>query len=419
MRTSVAALLFACLPAFAGQPDRVSLVFERVALVELARIAFGELERVPFVVSTDALAARDVVTVDLRNVDRAQAIAEVSGLLEGAGFVAQKRNGVVWIGKPRADDETELVYRPRHRSATYLTDLLAPLFKPGSFGQQRSLQSAHTVLPVAQTRGMAPIHQPPLPTDSGTSVFSMIDKAPDVVLFKGTAKDQQRLAGILAQLDAPTPELLVKAVVFEVSTEDKEQSALALALSIAGGKLGISVGKVAAGDYSVVFKGPNLDLVASALSSDRRFRVVSSPTLRVRSGSNAKLTVGAETPVLGQAQIDRNGNPIQSVEYRPSGVILDLKPNVREEVAELQISQQISNFIPTTTGVSGSPTLIKRELSTSVGVGSNEILVLGGLDEEKSSEDRTGLWFLPRFLGASGSEKARSEVLLILQAQRI
>lgn len=415
MKRLALALLLLSGPALAA--DRVSLVFERVALVELARIAYGELQRVPFVLTSEALAAQEVVTVDLRNVERAQAIAEVSGLLEGAGFVAHKRSGVVWIGKPKADDEMEMLYRPRHRSATYLTDLLAPLFKPGSFGQQRAVQNSYPAMPVQYGKGQ-PVALP-MPVDSGTSAYSLIDKAPDVVIFKGTAKDHQRLAGILGQLDTPTPELLVKAVVFEVSTEDKEQSALALAVRLAGGKLGLSIGKAAAGDYSIVFKGTSLDLVATALSSDRRFRVVSSPTLRVRSGSNAKLTVGSETPVLGQAQIDRNGNPIQSVEYRPSGVILDLKPSVREEVAELQINQQISNFIPTTTGVSGSPTLIKRELSTSVGVGTNEILVLGGLDEEKSSEDQTSLSFLPRFLRASGSEKSRSEVLLLLQAERI
>lgn len=398
--------------------DIVSLVFDRVALVELARIAYGELERVPFVLTSEALASQDIVTVDLRSVERMRAIAEVSALLEGAGFVAQKRGGIVWIGKPKADDETEMVYRPRYRAATYLTDLLGPLFKPGSFGQQRSVQNQSvSASPVQYGKGQTV--PAPMPLDGGNSAYSLIDKVPDVVIFKGTARDQQRVSGILSKLDIPTPELLVKAVVFEVSTEDKEQSALALAMRLASGKLGISIGNAAAGDYSAVFRGTSLDLLATALSSDRRFRVVSSPTLRVRSGSSAKLTVGSETPVLGQAQIDRNGNPIQSVEYRPSGVILDLKPDVREDVADLRISQQISNFIPTTTGVSGSPTLIKRELSTSVGVSSDEILVLGGLDEEKSSEDHSGLWFLPRFLGASGSEKSRSEVLLILQAQRL
>ncbi len=82
-------------------------------------------------------------------------------------------------------------------------------------------------------------------------------------------------------------------------------------------------------------------------------------------------------------------------------------------------SWQISNFIPTTNGVNNSPTLIKRELSTSVGVKSNDVLVLGGLDEDKRTEDRKGLSWLPDWLGSSGKTESKTEVLLILQATKI
>lgn len=417
-------LLAALWSSIAGAGDQVSLVFERVPLMELARIAYSEIEKAPFILSPAALESSEVVSLSLRGVDRKRAVSEVDALIEGAGLVVARRNGVVWVGKAKSDEESEFLYRPRYRSATYLADLLAPLFKPGAFGQQRNIQSGLTQMPIQAMKSPAgknqaiPAQGPPV--DSGTSAYSLIDKSPDVLLFKGTEREQARLKSILSTLDVPTPELLVKAVVFEVSTENREQSALSLALTLAGGKLGLTLGKAVAGEFSAVFRSTGgIEVVASALSSDRRFRVVSSPTLRVRSGSTARLTVGAETPVLAEAQMDRNGNPVQSVEYRPSGVILDLKPNVREDVADLQINQQISNFIPTTTGVNGSPTLIKRELSTSVGISSEDILVLGGLDEEKSNEGGSWLSFLPRLFGASVSERGRSEVLLIMQAQRI
>lgn len=147
--------------------------------------------------------------------------------------------------------------------------------------------------------------------------------------------------------------------------------------------------------------------------------VTSIAQLRVKSGEQARLTVDTETPILGAAQVDRNGNPVQSVEYRPSGVILDLRPDIREDVADLKVTQQISNFIPTTNGVNNSPTLIKRELMTSVGVKSDDVLVLGGLDEDKRSDDRKGIPWLPAWLGSSGKTQSKTEVLLILQATRI
>lgn len=122
---------------------------------------------------------------------------------------------------------------------------------------------------------------------------------------------------------------------------------------------------------------------------------------------------------MKQAQMDKNGNPVQSIDYRPAGVILDLKPQIREDVAELAISQQISNFIPTTMGVNASPTLIKRELSTSVGIKPDEILFLGGLDENKTTDETSCASFLPTWLRSTLASQSRTEVLLILQAQRI
>lgn len=124
-------------------------------------------------------------------------------------------------------------------------------------------------------------------------------------------------------------------------------------------------------------------------------------------------------PVLGNVQLDKNGNPVQSVEYRPSGVILDITPEIRDEVIDLVINQQLSNFIPTTTGVNNSPTLIKREISTQVGAGPDDVIILGGLKEEKNSTDQSGFPFLPRFLWSKGVQNDTTEILLVLNVKRI
>lgn len=72
----------------------------------------------------------------------------------------------------------------------------------------------------------------------------------------------------------------------------------------------------------------------------------------------------------------------------------------------------------TTTGVNGSPTLTKRELSTVVGVNPDDVVILGGLDEDKSSSDRSGLAWLPWFK-ADGKATSKTEIMLMLQAQKI
>lgn len=129
--------------------------------------------------------------------------------------------------------------------------------------------------------------------------------------------------------------------------------------------------------------------------------------------------MGQDVPVLGSVSYPSNGLAVQSVEYRSSGVLFNIQPTVREGVIDLSIDQQLSNFIATTTGVNNSPTLTKRALKTSVGVQDGDLIVLGGLTENKESKSRDGLGFLPKFLHSTGSENMRTEIFLVLQVQRI
>ena len=162
--------------------------------------------------------------------------------------------------------------------------------------------------------------------------------------------------------------------------------------------------------------GSSLDAMYELFRTDSRFNVVSSPRLRVKSGYSATFSVGQEVPVL--SGIDRNQtSTYQSVDYRSAGVILDVTPSVRNSVTDLKISQQLSNFIKTDTGVNDTPTLIKREVSTVVSVKSGDIVVLGGLAETKDSDARTGLSFLPRAFGSRSDEKSKTDILIVLQVR--
>lgn len=416
------ALLLLFCASLVRADDRVSLFLDDVRLPDLVKLVYGEVVRAPFVMTADALKADARVSLSLRDADKTAVVHHLESLLQGAGYTATMRAGVVWVdARPeQKEEEGEYVYRPRNRSVSYLLDLLAPFFKPGAFAQQRALANPQqSAIPPAGAGVQSVKPQPQQVKDSGTSVYSMFDKSPDVLVFRGADKDRARLVSLLDQLDTATPELLVKAVVYEVTTDGTQKSALSLAFDLLGSKLGVKLGQAVPGDFSAVFKNASIEVVFDALNSDRRFKTVSSPTLRVQSGASARIVVGNETPVLGNAQIDRNGNPVQSVEYRPSGVILELKPQVREGVADLQINQQISDFIATTTGVNGSPTLLKRELSTQVGIRPDDVLVIGGLDQDSSTQEGAGLPFLPDWLSSSSRKTNKSEVLMILQAQRI
>ncbi|MCM2215386.1 type II secretion system protein GspD, partial [Klebsiella pneumoniae] len=163
----------------------------------------------------------------------------------------------------------------------------------------------------------------------------------------------------------------------------------------------------------------SLDALYELFRTDSRFHVVSSPRLRVKDGASATFSVGNEVPVLGQVSYADN-RPIQSIEYRSSGVILDVKPQIRTDNIDLVIKQQLSSFAKTDTGVNNSPTLIKREVNTEVSAADGDIILLGGLAESKVTNADTGFSFLPKgWLTSSSDEKNKTDILVVLQAKKV
>lgn len=408
----------------------VSFNLDDESLVNVVRVLYGELLQRSYVMDPDFLKASDRVALQLNRVSPKVAEAEVVELLKARGFVVTNRAGVSVITKAPPNEAAEelplFVYRPRFRSVAYLLDLLTGLFPRGSFSTQRNIsQASNASMPAAQgASSMASASSKagaasPV-TESAGSAYSLIDKGEtDAFVFRGSDREIAKLEKLLLQLDVASGELLVKAVVYEVRRDNTDSSAVDLVASLLGGKFGISVTGSTAASNALKFTTSNFSAVWSALASDTRFKLVSSPTVRVRSGASARFVAGADVPIIGATTYTQTGMPVQSVEYKSSGVILDLRPYIRDAETDLTVTQQISSFVETKTGVNTSPTLLKRELTTRVSVGPEEVLILGGLDEDKTTETDSGLSWLPSFLRSSTSSASRTEVLVLLNVQRL
>ena len=200
----------------------------------------------------------------------------------------------------------------------------------------------------------------------------------DKLVYYGTAEDIARIKSVLKSVDTPSREVVVTGYVFEVQDIAKE--------------------------------GSGINLLA---------KVVSSPTLRVKSGSKGNFSVGSDVPVLSNVTY-QDGRPIQSIEYRSSGVIFDIQPTIKSNAIDLKINQQLSNFVKTDTGVNQSPTLIKRDIVTDVTLKSGDIVVLGGLAENKLTEGETGFSFLPKgFLTGKSKSNTKTDIVILLQVKMI
>ncbi|WP_234827617.1 type II secretion system secretin GspD, partial [Vibrio anguillarum] len=156
------------------------------------------------------------------------------------------------------------------------------------------------------------------------------------------------------------------------------------------------------GDYSTLasalgaVNGAALSLVMgdwtaliSAVSSDSNSNILSSPSITVMDNEEASFIVGEEVPVLtGSSAGANNDNPFQTVERKEVGIKLKVVPQINEgDSVQLKIEQEVSNVL----GANGAVDVrfAKRQLNTSVIIQDGQMLVLGGLIDERAVESES------------------------------
>jgi len=403
--------------------DGVSLRFDRVDIAALVRIVYGELLREPFVIDESLLVAERVTTVDVRGASPDQLRSVLGVVLDGAGYRVRRVDALNVVEKRIEDTAGQEVfsYRPRFRSVVYLQNAVRSFVAKGRFSGVTSVGSGPAAGP--QLSGAQPSGGGAgvgTASSAGTTTQitpggSIASGSLDVLLFQGPAAEVAMVRGLISALDLAPGEVIIRASVFEVETKKSDSSAVELALNVLGGRVSGLYGGMGPSSFLRLAAG-GFTAAVSTLASDSRFRLVSSPSLRATSGESARVSVGSDVPVLGAVTVPvGGGSPIQSVNYQSSGVMLDIRPVVLVDSVLVTLTQQISNFKSTDTGVNGSPTLLKRELASKVAVKSGELVLLGGLEETSATVAGSGLPFLPRWLRSQSSDESRTDLIVMLQ----
>ncbi|MEF1172305.1 type II secretion system protein GspD, partial [Vibrio sinaloensis] len=162
----------------------------------------------------------------------------------------------------------------------------------------------------------------------------------------------------------------------ETTTEKGDYSTLAAALA---GVNGAAVSLVM-GDWTALI---------SAVSTDSNSNILSSPSITVMDNGEASFIVGEEVPVLtGSTAGSSNDNPFQTVDRKEVGIKLKVVPQINEgNSVQLNIEQEVSNVLSPNGAV--DVRFAKRQLNTSVMVNDGQMIVLGGLIDERALESES------------------------------
>lgn len=392
--------------------EPVAVHFDQIPIKDFAKVVYGDIVKTGYVVHESAEDSK--ISVYFPRSEPKQIERLAVDALKAAGLSVERAGGVVVINKPKPVDHELITYRPKYRAVSYLGDLIQAGVPGVVLGARRAVPNIpQAAAGQAGGKGVAPITG-----DVGSA--AMFDKpgSSDVLVALVAPERAAVVRKLLEQLDVETPEIVVRAVAYEVQKNDRQGSAIDLVLSLLKGKLSIDVkGSVAGADASISIKTGDFSAVISALDSDTRFRSLARPSVRVKSGSLARFAVGSDVPVLGAVVTQQVGQSVQSVEYRSSGVLLDVTPQVRDERIELRLKQEFSTFVQTTTGVSNSPTLNKRSAETELSIQPGEVVFIGGLELDESTNSQQALPFGIPF--GRSDERRRNELVLMIQADRI
>jgi general secretion pathway protein D len=317
------------------------------------------------------------------------------------------------------------VIRLQHASAERLLPVLQQLI-----GQT---PIAPAGAPNGETAAAAPAAAAPpasLPALPGSQ--NQPGRRANIALFEGAnalviaadPETQRLLADVVRQLDTRREQVLVEAIVVEVSDDaaaalgvqfllagdgknapffatnysNSAPSILALTGAIAGGNVvneddttlqALRSAAIASliGTNGALFGGVGssngllFGMIMNAVRSDAASNLLSTPSVMTLDNESASLLVGQEVPITtGEVLGSANVNPFRTVQRQDVGVQLDVRPQINADGAITLVIRQEVSSVAGTVGTGNSELILnKREIQTTVLVDDGDIVVLGGL----------------------------------------
>jgi general secretion pathway protein D len=291
----------------------------------------------------------------------------------------------------------------------------------------------------AATGTPQPASAAPQPQDAGGAVIAggraVIARfeGANAIVIAAPANVQRQLSEVIRQLDTRREQVLVEAIIVEISDLAAKRLGVQFLLTGTGGSnIPFSVtnysnaapnlltvaGAVAAertdpgsdttaalrdaaiasllgatgGSFGVggtLDNGSIFGFVVNAVKADTASNILSTPSIMTLDNQQATILVGQDVPLTtGEALSNNFDNAFRTIQRQNVGIQLDVKPQINAGgTIKLNLRQEVSSIAGPVSPASPELVLNKRELSTTVTVDDGQIIALGGLIDE--NERRT------------------------------
>lgn len=233
----------------------------------------------------------------------------------------------------------------------------------------------------------------------------------NAVMVLAPPEYQQSLADLIEQLDKPGRQVLLKAVIAEISLEDA--TALGLRWSSqnitptnADNSVSLGTAQPTAGntqpgstfsgvknnllpglfDTSVLNVGVDLNLILQALSQKTGVNILSEPRIFTSDNQEAEFFSGQDIPFITNSQTTDQGGLTQTFDYRAVGINLRARPRITpKRDVDLRINLELSSIQPNQT-LFGGFIVDRRETTTHLIVKDGQTVVVSGILRTEDSD---------------------------------
>jgi general secretion pathway protein D len=360
--------------------------------------------------------------------------------------------GNVWVVHLRNADATKLAQVLR--AAFGSTGGSSPTGTGGTTTPQPANPAGAAGTATALSAAAAPISASAGPSTGG---FIQADPSTNSLVITAAEPLYRQVRAMIDKLDERRAQVYIESLIVEVSGGNtaefgfqwqgviggKGDSNIVIGgtnFGTTGNLLSIDQSQVANGTPTISLgQGLNIGLVknffgtyglaaiANFLQSQANTNIMSTPNLVTLDNEEAKIIVGSNVPFV-TGQFTQTGgaltNPFQTIERKDVGITLRIKPQIGENGSiRMTIFQEASSLAADTApGTSNAgPTTNKRSIESNVMVDDGQILVLGGLIEDRFSDNKSKVPLLGDipYLGAlfrtETRERKRTNLMVFLR----
>ena len=402
---------------------------------------FLELEQILAETSGDAPGAGLITMVRVMPVERLNSIMVVSPRANYIRTVGEWIDALDSI-EDEGSEPTLHVYPVRNGNAAQLATLLSTIYADSGTGRVGGAPTRQGVAP-GMTQSSTSGLSSDMPQRNGNSTAGqgasfnlgdgiriVSDDYNNSLLVLATPYEYQKIERTLRKLDVVATQVLIEASIVEVTLTDGLEYGLEWAFdnNLGGGDTGRGVLDLGGGlgsnvpgfSYTVADSAGAVKAVVNALAEKSLINVISTPSVMVLDNHTAAIHVGDQQPVRNASTITTGGNVQNSIQYKDTGVKLQVTPSVNDGgLVTLDIDQSITDVGPVD-AATGQRSFLERNVSSRIAIRSGESVVLGGLIRDNETQGRSGvpllmdIPILGSLFSTNNSVASRTELLIFI-----